>query len=174
MMKNNGAYDGVQMFFDSFLSELVDDDEKWRNIIDNRRKNKFPERFTSFMSGILNAQPTVFVVNPKILEVPIYQRNTNIFKFICDCLEMTIDPASLRKSMSSLFCVSCKFFYEQSSDTYKRFLNYFNHPSESEMNIILHHILYYPMQIYLDDLFWNEEEKKSILRLVLDFMDTNL
>jgi hypothetical protein len=76
--------------------------------------------------------------------------------------------------MSSLFCVSSKFFYEQSSEAYKRFLSYFSNPSECEMNTILDHILYNPMQIYLDDLFWNEGEKKKILKLVLDFMGKNL
>jgi hypothetical protein len=174
MTKNNGIYDGVQMFFDSFLAELVDEDEEWRNIIDKRLKNKFPERFKSFMNGIINKQQSVYVVDPNILDVPIIQRNTNLFKFICDCLDMMIDPVKLRKSMSSLFRVSSKFFYEQSSEAYKRLLSYFSSPSESELNTILDHILYYPMQIYLDDLLWNEVEKKKILKLVLDFMGKNL
>ncbi|XP_046457772.1 uncharacterized protein LOC124204695 isoform X2 [Daphnia pulex] len=174
MTKNNGIYDGVQMFFDSFLAELVDEDEEWRNIIDKRLKNKFPERFKSFMNGIINKQQSVYVVDPNILDVPIIQRNTNLFKFICDCLDMMIEPVKLRKSMSSLFRVICKFFYEQSSDAYKRLLSYFSSPSEIEFINILSHILYYPMQIYQDDLFWNEVEKKKILKLVLDFMGKNL
>lgn len=168
MTKNNGIYDGVQMFFDSFLAELVDEDEEWRNIIDKRLKNKFPERFKSFMNGIIKKRQSVYVVNPNILEASVYQRNTSIFKFICDCLDMMIDTVQIRKSLSSLFCVSCKFFYEQNSEAYKRLLSYFSNPSESELNTILDHILYYPMQIYLDDLFWNEREKKKILKLVLD------
>lgn len=87
---------------------------------------------------------------------------------------MMIDTVQIRKSLSSLFCVSCKFFYEQNSEAYKRLLSYFSNPSESELNTILDHILYYPMQIYLDDLFWNEGEKKKILKLVLGFMGKNL
>jgi hypothetical protein len=131
-------YDGIQIFFDSMLKELVDNDEEWRDRIDSRnlpeRLKKFTQNlFTQFLrqspplliSGKCDTERSYFV---SALHFSLANGNGTIFKLLCDCLDATFDNHqvqwAMKSSFTKYFCYfSFTFFRNKESKLFKRFID---------------------------------------------------
>jgi hypothetical protein len=179
-------YDGVQIFFDSMLKELVDHDEKWRNRIDSRdlpeRLKKFTKNlFTQFLRqspplakfGIRFAVRSYFV---NALHFSLENGNGTIFQFLCDCLDATFDNHQVQWAMISSFMqdgsyFTLTFFRNKYSKLFSRFINYYD-------NLRLHESIQIISKIVTPGLppcgleysQWNGEEQIKTVRLLLQFM----
>ncbi|EFX78219.1 hypothetical protein DAPPUDRAFT_105530 [Daphnia pulex] len=128
MMVDQQTYEGVKVFLNSMLKEIVDEDKQWRKNINKRKE--LPDRLKMFTNE-WKANENAF----KILENAIKKRNGNIFRFLCDCFDTMFTPAEFREIMKST-CIfkgtdvlrirMCSNFYEQSSEVFERFIKYYD------------------------------------------------
>jgi adenylate kinase family enzyme len=174
MMVDQQTYEGVKVFLNSMLKEIVDEDKQWRKNINKRKE--LPDRlkmFTDEWKANENAS--------KILENAIKKRNGNIFKFLCDCFYTMFTPAEFREIMKST-CIfkgtdplrirMCSNFNEQSSEVFERFIKYYDdNDNENEVSTIINSMLSSLLPFSFCDN--NKEEKITILGLVNNLMNTN-
>lgn len=174
MMVDQQTYEGVKVFLNSMLKEIVDEDKQWRKNINKRKE--LPERLKMFTNE-WEANENAF----KILENAIKKRNGNVFKFLCDCFDTMFSPAEFREIMKST-CIfkgtdvlrirMCSNFYEQSGEVFERFIKYYDdNDNENEMSTIINSMLSSLLPFSFCDN--NKEEKITILGLVKNLMNTN-
>jgi hypothetical protein len=116
-------YDGVQVFLNSMLKELVEDDEEWRNRIDNRdlpeRIKKCTENFfkryiclelpprvtdpRDFVDCSSTITPYQGFDSENALHFSLSTGNTTTFTFLCDCLDATFDKKQIQTVMMKSF-----------------------------------------------------------------------
>jgi broad-specificity NMP kinase len=174
MMVDQQTYEGVKVFLNSMLKEIVDEDKQWRKNINKRKE--LPDRLKMFTDE-WKANENAF----KILANAIKKRNGNIFKFLCDCFDTMFSPAEFREIMKST-CIfkgtdvlrirMCSNFYEQSSEVFERFIKYYDdNEDENEVSTIINSMLSSLLPFSFCDR--NKEEKITILGLVKNLMNTN-
>ncbi|XP_046457675.1 uncharacterized protein LOC124204626 [Daphnia pulex] len=178
-------YNGVQVFFDSMLKELVDNDEEWRNRIDSRdlpeRLKKFTKNlFTQFLrqSPPLHKLGKGFTIKSyfvNALYFSLASGNGTIFKFLCDCLDATFDNHQVQWAMKSSFTqyycyFSFTFFRNKESKLVKRFIDYFD--SNEAASFIVSKSSYFALlpPCGLDYSQWNGEEQQKTVHHLLQFM----
>ena len=148
-----GQYDGVRVFFNSMIKQCVPMVHLSRQIKNSR--------------GILGTAIT--------------DQNANTFKFMCDCLDMSLSKDNIRRILSSnafdpicddpLFYDTLSYsMYEQNSEVFKRFIGYYDEETdETNTQRILNEMLYQPLT-YFNNSELNQEERKKIVELVLGFL----
>jgi hypothetical protein len=112
---SENKYDGVQVFFNSMLKELVDNDQEWRNRIIQR---DLPERFTKLAKHLftqfLRKYPSSLFrlqrvteerswIFPNALCYSISTGKEKIFKFLCDFLDATFDKKLIQNATMNSF-----------------------------------------------------------------------
>jgi hypothetical protein len=178
-------YNGVQIFFDSMLKELVDSDEGWRNRIDSRdlpeRLNKFTKNlFTQFLrQSPLLLIPGKFVTVRSYFVNALYfslaNGNGTIFEFLNDCLDATFDNHQVQWAMKSSFTqdycyFSFTFFRNKESKLFKRFIDIFdsNEAASAIFSKFASHLALPPCGLEYSK--WNGEEQQKTVHHLLQFM----
>jgi hypothetical protein len=189
LVKNQ--YDGVQIFLDSMLKEMVDDNEEWRNGIIQR---KLPD-------GLHRVAQVFFtrVVHLKIkenpLELSVANKREKIFKFLCDCLDATFDKPQVLRAIRASFTTryfqyyyySFKNFCHLNSEVFQRYIDYFDDvpitqnvilsPKEkNHVHTVMKGLFRYHYEFPLFGLkfsFWNGEEQQKMVHPLLQFMDNH-
>ena len=162
-------YEGVRVFLDSMLKEIVDTEE-WRRIHKLRKPgdnqeitNNLPDQLTNFAKTI---QPSVYthVIN----EI----RNSNLFVFIFDCLQSTSNRNKIQDIVELAFGENFSFdkYYEQSSRVFERLIKYYEVENEDKVKFILEKMLRHTKTLRCVDGNSNATEWRNVLKLVLDFM----
>jgi hypothetical protein len=187
-------YHGVQVFFNSMLKELVEDDEEWRNRIDNRNLPETIKKLTeNFYAQYLPEDLPPLVPDTEVSRgcpwtSKAYQRYDTenalhfslgtgkaiIFTFLCDCLDATLDQKQVRIVMMKSFMhevssFKFSFFRQVESKYFKRFLDYV----DSEADKVMSKFATYPAYLPPCDLEysqWNGEEQKKTVHHLLQFM----
>jgi hypothetical protein len=186
-------YDGVQVFFNSMLKELVKDDQEWRNIINNRnlpeRIKTFTENFNNRFFTQENVTETVTSVTGNFtivnmtskpfdtenaLHFSLLTGKTIIFTFLCDCPDATLDNKQIRTVMMKSFMdgtskFKFSFFRQVESKYFKRFLNYVGSEADEIMSKFADYPAYLP-PCGLEYSEWNGEEQKETVHHLLQFM----
>ncbi|XP_046643205.1 uncharacterized protein LOC124328476 [Daphnia pulicaria] len=183
-------YDGVQVFFNGMLKELVDSTE-WRNRIILR---DLPERFTKFAKHLftqfLRKYPSSLFRFQKVTEersrmfpnalcYSISTGKEKIFKFFCDFLEATFDKKLIQNAMMNSFMTnrsyfSFKFFRRTESELFKRFIGYLysddskDPASNADTKFNWHEKLLPPCDLEYSQ--WNEKEQQNMVRTLLEFI----
>jgi rRNA maturation protein Rpf1 len=184
-------YDGVQVFFNGMLKELVDDDQEWRNRIILR---DLPERFTKFAKHLftqfLRKYPSSLFRFQKVTEersrmfpnalcYSISTGKEKIFKFFCDFLEATFDKKLIQNAMMNSFMTnksyfSFKFFRHTESELFERFIGYLysddskDPASNADTKFNWHEKLLPPCDLEYSQ--WNEKEQQNMVRTLLEFI----
>ena len=116
-----------------------------------------------------------------ILGTAITDQNANTFKFMCDCLDMSLPKVNIRRILSSNvfdpICDDPPFYftisysmYMQNREVFKRFISYYDEDTDqTNVQRILNEMLYQPLW-FLNNSELNHEEIKQILELVLGFL----
>jgi hypothetical protein len=176
MMADNVTYEGVKVFFNSMLKEIVDDDKQWRK---NIKKELLPERLKMFTTEWKSATENA----SKSLENAIKKKNGNIFKFLCDCFDASkftsnefrfiIKNTSLFKGSSALRIRTFQHFSEHNSQVFERFIKYYcdNQVDDDEVSAIINSMLGSLLPFSFGDR--NREEKIKIMGLVNNLMVKN-
>ena len=168
-------YEGVQVFFNSMLREILVDSVKWSNI-ETKEIPKFIKRVGRHIQQSKGS----------VLAVAIHYKNQNIFQFMCDCLDVTFhqDKSKIRLILSSIaFDDICHdpFYYDtlsrslyEQSKVFDRFLSYYKNPQceTDEVRRILKEMLCNPIE-YSDFAHLNQGEGKESVKLVLDILYEN-
>jgi hypothetical protein len=188
-------YDGVQVFFNSMLKELVEDDEEWRNRIDRcdlpYRIKKFTENFYDrFLCQKLPPQETITrdsggysfktiahqrFDSENALHFSLLTGNTTIFTFLCDCLDATLDKKQIQNAMMKSFMqegsyFSFAFFRKTKSKLFKRFINYLDSEADKVMSRLTDFSLISLPPSDLEYSQWNGEEQQETVHHLLHFM----
>jgi hypothetical protein len=118
---SENQYDGVQVFFNGMLKDLVDDDQEWRNRIFQR---DLPERFTKFANNLftqfLRKYPSSLFpfkkvteerswIFPNALHYSISTGKEKIFKILCDFLDATFDKKLIQNAMMNSFMANTRY-----------------------------------------------------------------
>ena len=176
MMADNVTYEGVKVFFNSMLKEIVDDDKQWRK---NIKKELLPERLKMFTTEWKSATENA----SKSLENAIKKKNGNIFKFLCDCFDASkftsnefrfiMKNTSLFKGSNALRIRTFQHFSEQNSQLFERFIKYYcdNQVDDDEVSAIINSMLGSLLPFSFSDR--NREEKIKIVGLVNNLMVKN-
>jgi hypothetical protein len=183
-------YDGVQVFFNCMLKELVDDDQEWHNRI---IKRNLPERFTKFAKNLftqfLRKYPSSLFPFKKVTGVRswifpnalCYSLSTGkekIFKFLCDFLDATFDKKLIQNAMMNSFMAnpryfSFKFFRNTESELFERFLGYLYSDESKDLHdywkIWSAEVL---PPCNLEYFQWNGKEQQNMVRRMLEFFVT--
>ncbi|EFX87117.1 hypothetical protein DAPPUDRAFT_97395 [Daphnia pulex] len=170
-------HDGVQVFFNSMLKELVEVDKKWRDKIDNRnlpeRIKKFTENFFKIFLRIPQTTYPNWYNKENAVYFSLLTGKTMIFTFLCDCLDATFDKKQIQNVMmksfmndSSIF--SFKFFCNGKSKLFKRFINYFSDADKIVPELLSPRCCLPPSTLEYSQ--WNGEEEKETVHLLLQFM----
>ncbi len=187
-------YHGVQVFFNSMLKELVDEDEEWRNRIDNRnlpdRIKKLTDNFYDrFLCEELPRQETVTrgtggysfstIAHQRFdsensLRFSLLTGNTMIFTFLCDCFDATFDKKQVRIVMMKSFMQEGSFFSfaifrKTKTKLFKRFIDYVDSEAD-EVMIKLAAFSHHLPPSDLEYSQWNGEEQKKTVHHLLQFM----
>ncbi|XP_059351750.1 uncharacterized protein LOC132088082 [Daphnia carinata] len=126
-------YDEVQVFFDSMVKTLVDENEEWSKKINDR---KLPKRLTKMVTDkSRNLQPDF----KEAVHFSIQNGKGNIFRLFCDCLDATFERHQIfRWVMKPFFQSSIMFFshtFFEESKFFKRFINYFDTINPHDQNV---------------------------------------
>jgi hypothetical protein len=179
-------YDGVHVFFNSMLKEIVDRNEEWH---ENINKGELPERLFK-LSEVLyrqflrqNRKP--YTKNhPNALVFSAMNRNEKIFQFLCDCLDATFDKSDILRAMTisflshntgiENFVFSLKVFRHQSIAVFQRFLGYYDSDLQDidgkpHVETLIEKIFFGLPITDLED--WNAKEQQNMMECFLDFMD---
>ena len=173
-------YDGVQVFFNSMLKDLVDDDKEWRNRINRRdlpvRLKKFIKNFYSRFFGQdsppkLTVDHLLTTDNPSshrydfenALHFSLWTGKQMIFTFLCDCLNATFDKKLVRIVMMKSFMLAgsyftFKFFRNTESKLFERFIGYFDSDADTVLSKLTH-IFWNLPPCDLEYSQWNGEEQ---------------
>ncbi|XP_057373312.1 uncharacterized protein LOC130694261 [Daphnia carinata] len=114
-------YDGVQVFFDSMVKTLVDEDQEWRKKINHR---DLPDRLTKMMTH------KKIILQPyfrKAFTFSVSNGKGNIFRLFCDCLDATFERKIFRLVMDPFYGSSNNFFsltFFEDSKFFNRFISY--------------------------------------------------
>ena len=176
MMANKVTYEGVKVFFNSMLKEIVDEDKQGRKNI----KKELPEHLQIFTEEWKKSTENA----SKSLENAIKKKNGNIFKFLCDCFDASKFPSnefrsimkntSLFKGSNALRIRAFQHFSEQNSQVFERFIKYYcdNQVDDDEVSAIINFTLRSLLPISFGDR--NREEKIKIVGLLVNnLMDKN-
>jgi hypothetical protein len=154
----NQTYDGVRVFFNSMLKECMP------------IANLSREIEKSF----------------KVVSVAIHDKNANIFTFLCDCLDMSLDKVDIRQILSSnafrlnsednkhrSFDDTLSYkMYKQNHKVFERFISYYDEDTdETEVKHILSDMLYGPLDFFKDSkCIQKDQEIQNKVELVLCFL----
>ncbi|XP_046457768.1 uncharacterized protein LOC124204693 [Daphnia pulex] len=183
-------YDGVRMFIDSMLKETVNS-TAWRVISEGKhilpsQLQNFSIDLALFMRHIWKpvAQDTYYTYCfTNILGNTVYERNENLFDFLCDCLEIVLDKNGVRQVFRFAFKNSFRFesFYFVNSGLFQRFTKYYDDPDYIELNCITQEMLFGRMsdpctlELALESYhnIWNTKEAKQVVKILLDLIEQN-
>ncbi len=189
---SENQYDGVQVFFNSMLKNLVDDDQEWRNRIIQRdlqeRFTKFAKYlFTQFLRKYPSSQFLFQKVTekssrifPNALHYSLSTGKEKIFKLLCDLFYATFDEKLIRKAMMNSFMAnksyfSFKFFRRTESELFERFLGYLYSDESKDPATNADDIKYRwntgclpPCNLEYSQ--WNGKEQQNMVRLLLEFI----
>ena len=175
---------GVQIFFDSALKRVINDGE-WREIIN--RNSEVPDQLKKLAQdlsyhisaeankGQLRSDKYYFTRNND-LAIALNNENASTFLFLCDCLSIAVDKAEVRRIFKSWPHPFNLSFYKQSSEVFKKFLDFFDDDADSDPDYILKKMMHETFRVTgsgssLSCSDWSPEEKIKIVQLVLNFLD---
>jgi hypothetical protein len=161
-------YNGVQVFFNGMLKELVDGNEKWRNNIDTR---DLPERLKKFTEHIcIQILHKNFLVFENVISISLSNGFTMIFTFLCDCLDATFEKKLIQTVMlkcSKYF--SFEYFYKVESQSFKRFMDYLDSAVKRDLSTVISTLHYSFRHSKLSG-----EEQRKIIHHLLQFMKKHI
>ncbi|XP_046457679.1 uncharacterized protein LOC124204628 [Daphnia pulex] len=163
-------YNGVQVFFNGMLKELVDDDDEWRKRI---IKRDLPDRLKTFAEHlyihILRQGPIKgqMFIRENALLFSLSTGNTMIFTLLCDCLDATLD-GKLVQAVMFVFIEVLNFthFFKVECRCFQRFINYLNFDEGRDMS----ESLQFFFASNLEYSQWNGEEQQKTVHHLLQFM----
>jgi hypothetical protein len=117
---------------------------------------------------------------PNLLGNTVYERNENLFDFLCDCLDIVLDKNGVRQVFRSAFETSSfrfESFYFVNSGLFQRFTKYYDDADYLELNCIMHKMFFGRMSdtCTLENYhnLWNTEEAKQVVKILLDLIEQN-
>jgi hypothetical protein len=193
-------YHGVQVFFNSMLKELVEDDEEWRNRIDNRNLPKRIKKFTAnFYDQYLpedSPRPVPWhrwrprtsghqetSVSPRTskdyqtydtenaLHFSLWTGNTIIFTILCDCLDTTLYQNQVRiVMMKSFMDEKSNFSFKFFRQVESKYFKRFLDYVDSEADKVMSKLASNLPPCGLEYSQWNGEEQKETVHQLMHFM----
>ena len=121
-------YNGVRIFLDSMLKEIVDTDN-WRQIHDHEVTGTLPKRLGKLANDLPDESCNRVIEN----------RNSNLFVLIFDCLQSTSNQTKIQKILKSVFNSQFPFekYYEQSSRVFELLIKHYDVTKEDKIKFIL-------------------------------------
>jgi hypothetical protein len=162
-------YNGVQVFFNGMLKELVDDDDEWRKRIIKRdlpdRLKKFSENF--YIHILCQGSKGRWFDSENALLFSLSTGNTMIFTLLCDCLDAIFD-GKLVQAVMFVFIEVLKFthFFKVECRCFQRFINYLNFDEDRDMSESLQ--FFFASNLGYSQ--WNGEEQRKTVHHLLQFM----
>ncbi|XP_057377850.1 uncharacterized protein LOC130699654 [Daphnia carinata] len=183
-------YDGVQVFFDSMVKTLVDEDQEWRYKINHRQLpdqlTKLTENlFTQFLrnfppiwafDGMMTIQP--YFANA--LRFSLSNGKGNIFLLLCDCLDATFVRQQIHWAMDTSFIRQYRYFsatFFKENKLFKRFINYFDiDPHDSSTYGVIEKLIKgmfpdHPAGIIESNSFWERDGHQQTMNDLLQFLE---
>ncbi|EFX86913.1 hypothetical protein DAPPUDRAFT_97078 [Daphnia pulex] len=180
-------YDGVQVFFNSMLKEIVDGNEEWHA---NINEGKLPERLFKlsevlFRQFLRQIRKPYTKKHPNALLHSAKNKKEKVFQFFCDCLDVFYDKSDVLRAMTisflsehttENFIFTLKVFRNQSIEVFQRFIRYFDSDSQDDYEkphakTLMEKIFHGFSITDLEDSNWNAKEQQIMIECLLVFMD---
>ena len=200
ILVDNKQYNGVQIFLNAMLGEMVDNEE-WRKRINNRN---LPDRLSQFSKDLYpelvryNLQFFGHLKKKNALYLSVENRKGKIFKFLCDILDATFDRQNVQRAIKTSL-VDCRIYLsamffeanqhgDASVEVFRRFLSYIDRPATPDANnqrnpVSLQSQRYTTIEVTKMLLFldfehgsldsWNGKVQREIVRCLLQFVKEN-
>ncbi|KAK4011707.1 hypothetical protein OUZ56_020825 [Daphnia magna] len=173
-------YQGVQLFIDCMLHEMVNHEE-WRTITDPMPKSELPENFTHLTNDFYR----VFIEKgsqENALTVAIKRYHANIFELFSRFVDSTLDKSKIQQLMNPLFNKPedffqsslgpnfLTFFYERNRGGLQRLIDWHDGAETNNILLMITAIHGYAPELKFHDSRLSQEENKIFVSQLLDFM----
>ncbi|EFX63822.1 hypothetical protein DAPPUDRAFT_118824 [Daphnia pulex] len=115
-------FDGVRIFFDSMLKKTLNS-TAWHVISEG--KKILPSQLQNFTNDLaLHIEKPQDTYNtydycPNLLGNTVYERNENLFDFLCDCLDIVLDKNGVRQDVGSVYIGNLSEYIWNTEETKK-------------------------------------------------------
>ncbi len=179
-------YHVVRLFLDDMLYHIVKSEE-WRILLHEdveslpvRLKKVYTEETLIPQSD--DTEPKKYTPKKMIhqaVSTAVIEKHKNLFKFLCDGLDATMERAEVRKLLNCIFFDNFRLYkqedyYDQNSDILKQCVDFYDDAQANEVEEILIPMMHNGSQGRIKMMKVsqpNQLERRRNLKTVLDFMD---
>ena len=180
-------FEGVRLFLDSMLKDIVDSDH-WQKIhlhkdlplprrLQRFIRDMFPKapRYVNDGTKSTPVEPIVFQKSGDYLLVAMKQKNVKTFRFLCDCLDATLERSEIRFLCSNRFIQDHirDIFKESSYDVFQRLVDLYDDVDDEDFYVeefLVKSACRNSPPYGLEYSHWNQKSVIQMADLLLDFM----